>query len=201
MKGLEVAELSRGARREAARLLTDAFLDDPAWVGIGPDHVGLRRAVLRCYYGAALVEALRWGGPSWCARRDGRALGIAIAWSDGETFPAAWATALEAPAFVLAGPPTMLRGLRADSVMKRAHPHEPHLYLWFLAAHPSAQRQGVGRALMNRVLEQAAARDVPIYLETTKPENVPYYRSFGFAVIDEAALPRGARIWFMWRAR
>ena len=43
-----------------------------------------------------------------------------------------------------------------------------------------------------RVLEAAAEREAPVYLETTKAENVPYYGSFGFRVIDEHALPRGA---------
>ena len=43
------------------------------------------------------------------------------------------------------------------------------------------------------------AVESPAYLETTKPENVPYYRSFGFEVTSEAALPRDARMWFMQR--
>lgn len=38
------------------------------------------------------------------------------------------------------------------------------------------------------------------YLESTKPENVPYYQRFGFRVTREIALPdAGPPLWAMWR--
>ena len=40
---------------------------------------------------------------------------------------------------------------------------------------------------------------VPTYLDTAKPENLPYYGSFGFAPIGQTELPRGAPLWFMFR--
>ena len=102
------------------------------------------------------------------------------------------------PAFLLAGPAPSVRGLRTNEIFLKAHPHEPHVYVEYLAVDPAAQRSGVGR-LLGSVIEEAAGRDLPVYLETTKPANVPYYASFGFQVTGEAELPRGARVWFMWR--
>ena len=64
---------------------------------------------------------------------------------------------------------------------------------------PAAQRSGVGRALMARVIADAATAAVPIYLETAKPDNVPYYRSFGFVETGREKLPRGASLWLMLR--
>ena len=49
------------------------------------------------------------------------------------------------------------------------------------------------------MLDEATERGVPIYLETASPENVPYYRSFGFEVTGEAPLPGRSRMWFMYR--
>ena len=121
--------------------------------------------------------------------------------ADGLAYPPPRALIAEGLPFLAAGPGPGIRGARVDAIFKKRHPHEPHVYLWQLAAHPSAQRQGVGRALMARVLEEAQRRDLPTYLETTKPENVPYYGSFGFRVVDEADLPRGAHVWFMLRDR
>jgi ribosomal protein S18 acetylase RimI-like enzyme len=83
--------------------------------------------------------------------------------------------------------------------MKRAHFHEPHLYLWQLAVDPAAQRSAVGRALMTRVIADAERATIPIYLETANPDNVPYYRSFGFAETGREPLPRGAPLWLMLR--
>lgn len=197
---LKVTPLAAGPqRRAAASVLAAAFLDDPAWVAIGPRSRRLRRRVLRGFFGLALMETLRFGGPSWCSVRGGRVVGAAVTFREGERFPPPGASIFESPPFLLAGPAPALRGMRVAAVMERAHPREPHLYLWFLAAHPDAQRAGVGRALMERVLEAAAVRGVPAYLETTRPENVPYYRSFGFGVAGEEALTSGARMWFMVR--
>lgn len=186
-------------RRSAAAVLAAAFLDDPVWVAIGPRLRPLRRRMLRSFFGIALREALRFGGPSWCALHEGRVVGAAVTFGDGTCFPPPHAGVLESPPFLLAGPGPALRGARVAAVMQRAHPSDPHLYLWFLAAHPDAQRTGVGRALMERVLEEADSRGIPAYLETTRPENVPYYRSHGFHVVGQEQLPRGPRMWFMAR--
>lgn len=197
---LEIAPLERGGRRRAtAAVLAAAFLDDPVWIAIGPRATPLRRSMLRAFFGVALREALRFGGPSWCAMREGRVVGAAVTFRDGERFPPPHAALVESPPFLLAGPGPAVRGSRVGAVMERAHPREPHLYLWFLAAHPSAHREGVGRALMERVLEEAGGPGLPVYLETTRAENVPYYGSFGFHVAGEEDLPRDAHMWFMWR--
>lgn len=191
--------LEPGLRRPAARAMTAAFVDDPVWIAIGPRRRAARARMLRRYYGIALAEALRFGGPSWCAVRSGSVLGVAITFRHGERFPPPRAGVVEAPPFLLAGPAPAGRAAQVTRVMERKHPAEPHLYLWFLAAHPAVQRQGVGRALMASVLSEAAARGAPVYLETTREENVPYYAGFGFRVTDHAPLVRAARMWFMWR--
>ena len=195
----EVVELEPARREEVARVLADAFLDDPAWVAIGPARERARLRLLRAYYRVVLREAGADGGPSWCALRDGAVVGVAVTYADGLAYPPRRALIAESPPFLGAGPGPAIRGARVDAIFKKRHPHEPHLYLWQLAAHPTAQRQGVGRALMGRVLEEAGRRGSPAYLETTKPENVPYYGSFAFRVVDEAELPRGAHVWFMLR--
>ncbi|HJU48282.1 MAG TPA: GNAT family N-acetyltransferase, partial [Gaiellaceae bacterium] len=100
------------------------------------------------------------------------------------------------PAFLLAGPPAIVRGLRTMTVQDKGHPHEPHVFLWFLAVDPARQRSGVGRELLQRVFEDAGA---PVYLDTSNPANLPYYASFGFEEIGSGDLPRGAKMWFMKR--
>jgi hypothetical protein len=49
------------------------------------------------------------------------------------------------------------------------------------------------------VLAEADEREVPVYLDTAKPDNLPYYRSFGFELTGEGDLPRGATIWYLLR--
>jgi ribosomal protein S18 acetylase RimI-like enzyme len=196
---VEVAELTPHMRRHAVRVLADAFLHDPAWVAIGPRSATARWRLLQRYYEIVVGEALRWGGPHWCALRNGTVVGVALTYADGTRFPAPYATLREAPPFLLAGPGPGLRAAYVDHVMKRAHPRHAHLLLWYLAAHPDFQHQGVGRALLQRVIAEAERRELPIYLDTTKPENSAYYMSFGFRQTGDARLPRDARVWFMYR--
>jgi predicted N-acetyltransferase YhbS len=54
---------------------------------------------------------------------------------------------------------------------------------------PRHQRTGVGRALLNTALARADELGTDAYLETAKPENLPYYASFGFREIGETKLP------------
>jgi ribosomal protein S18 acetylase RimI-like enzyme len=199
MEGLEVVDLRRAHRREAAMVLTEAFLDDPAWVAIGPPDERARRRLLARFFRIALFETRHWGGPAWVAIERGATAGVAVTFGAGKSFPSPGASVLEAPLFLLAGHRTSQRAMQVGAAMSRAHPHRPHLYLWFLATHPAHQRRGVGRALMEHVLHEAAETQVPVYLETATPQNVPYYRSFGFEVTGEAPLPGRSRMWFMWR--
>jgi hypothetical protein len=37
------------------------------------------------------------------------------------------------------------------------------------------------------------------YLESSKPDNVPYYERFGFRVTGQIDMPKGPTMWPMWR--
>ena len=93
-----------------------------------------------------------------------------------------------------------MRGRAVQEVMKRAHPEEPHWYLAVIGSDPAVRGQGFGQALMRSRLDRCDAEYCPAYLESSKPENVPYYERFGFAVTREIKLPDGGpTLWAMWR--
>ncbi|MEW2173332.1 GNAT family N-acetyltransferase [Streptomyces sp. NPDC007027] len=80
-------------------------------------------------------------------------------------------------------------------------PKEPHWYLAVVGADPAARGQGHGAALLRSGLTKADAADLPVYLESSKPDNLPFYEHFGFTVLGEAALPGGGpTLWVMRRA-
>ena len=182
----------------AARLISDAFLDDPAFLAIGPDDPKRRWASLLRLNRAALKVARRWGGPVHAAMEGDRLLATSVVFDEGR-WPPPKRSLLYQLGFVLAGPGPVARGLPMTQLMEHRHLKAPHLYLEILAAHPLQQRRGAGRALLTRLIEEADRRGLPAYLETTKAENVPYYRGFGFEVMSDAPLPRDARMWFMQR--
>jgi GNAT superfamily N-acetyltransferase len=180
----------------AARVVTDALIDDPGWLAVGPDRRSHRRFVARRYHRTALGVMHRWGRPIYGAFGEGGLAGVAATFGAGRYPPPGWTFFKYVPAFLLAGPGPIVRGLRTSAAQDGGHPVDEHVFLWFLAVDPPHQRTGVGRALLARVFEDAEA---PVYLDTSNPANLPYYARFGFEEIGKAALPRGATMWFMRR--
>jgi GNAT superfamily N-acetyltransferase len=181
----------------AARVITDALIDDPGWLAVGPDRRGHRRRVALRYHRTALAVMDRYGRPIYGAFPNGAGLaGVAATFGAGRYPPPAWTFLKYVPGFLLAGPAPIVRGLRTSAAQDQGHPKDEHVFLWFLAVDPAHQRTGIGRKLLARVIGEAEA---PVYLDTANPANLPYYASFGFEEIGKAALPRGETLWFMRR--
>ncbi|OEJ93720.1 GNAT family N-acetyltransferase [Streptomyces thermolilacinus] len=65
-----------------------------------------------------------------------------------------------------------------------------------VSVHPDSARRGVGRALIEDLAADAAARGVPALTLTTfadVPWNAPYYARLGFRALPEAELTDGLR--------
>ena len=95
-------------------------------------------------------------------------------------------------------------GRTVTELMKAQHPEEPHWYLAVIGSDPTYRGEGYGKALMESGLARADAEWAPAYLESSNPDNVPYYERFGFEVIGELELPgdseaAGPTMWAMWR--
>jgi ribosomal protein S18 acetylase RimI-like enzyme len=191
-----IRPLDTGHHREAARIVTDALLHDPGWLAVGPKHTAHRRFVAERFHRAALQVTARYGGPIYGAFRDQALAGVAVTFRPGAYPPPRRTDARYVLAFLAAGPGPIARGLKTGEVQDSGHPDDPHVYLWFLAVDPKHQRGGVGRALLARVYEDAGA---PVYLDTSNPDNVPYYASAGFEEIGRGMLPRSTPMWFMRR--
>jgi len=92
--------------------------------------------------------------------------------------------------------PLVVRGLTG---VEKIHPHEPHWYLAILGTDPAAQGRGIGSALLQPVLDRCDEDGIGAYLESSKEANIAFYARHGFRVTAEHDLPRGPRIWLMWR--
>lgn len=67
--------------------------------------------------------------------------------------------------------------------MGHYHPHQPHWYLSLLAVEPLHQRQGHGSSLMQPILSQCDRDHRPAYVESSKPDNIPFYQRHGFELL------------------
>jgi ribosomal protein S18 acetylase RimI-like enzyme len=96
------------------------------------------------------------------------------------------------PAMVRAfGLRKLLRSQRSLAFVQKHHLHAPHFYLLALGVEPLVQGRGVGKALLQPMLERCDAERMDAYLETNSEQNVRLYRSRGFEVFHEEAMPSG----------
>jgi len=177
-----------------ARVLARAFEDDPvmSWLFPAPPTRVRRNEVFFRLRARDLMDQEEvWttddhaGGALW-------------------TLPGRWRTT---PRELLAWLPSMGRNLGRRmplallglAKIEQLHPPDPHMYLAVLGTAPDRRGEGLGGALMAPVLEECDRDGIPAYLESTKERNIDFYSRFGFRVTGELDLPRGPRVWPMWR--
>jgi GNAT superfamily N-acetyltransferase len=83
--------------------------------------------------------------------------------------------------------------------MAHYHITEPHWYLPLMGVEPTQQRLGCGAALIKSVLEQCDRDQIPAYLESTKPENIPFYERRGFELIGTVQMETAPPVFSMLR--
>lgn len=179
---------------ELSAVLSRAFQDDPVWTWMQPDPTGRTRLF------AAMARYHHFAGGGIQAARRGGAIGAAALWDPPERWQHRPIEQLRAaPSLLRALGARLPRALRLDSVAHAAHPEEPHWYLAVIGSDPTVRGGGFGQTLMKAGLARCDAEHAPAYLESSKPENVPYYERFGFEVTGEIVVPGGPTLIPMWR--
>ncbi len=179
-----------------AGALARAFHDDPVmtWLLGERDDARLRR--LRRFMRSESRRHRRHGGTVLTA--DGHPGGAL--WDPPGQWRMSWVDIVRAAPVMISGVgPRIPRALGGLSQMEKAHPREPHWYLAILGTDPPHQGKGVGAALLAPVLTRCDAEGTGAYLESSKPDNVPYYERFGFRVSGQIDMPDGPTMWPMWR--
>lgn len=184
---------------ELSGVLARAFHDDPVWAWLLPDARQRAEGLPRLFSALARHHHLAGGGVE-VARREGT-IGAAALWDP----PGRWkhtrlAQLRAVPSLIGALGMRLSTAMRVDEVMQAAHPEEAHWHLAVIGSDPTVRGGGFGQALMRSGLNRCDAQHAPAYLESSKPENVPYYTRFGFEVTGEIALPDGGPTLIpMWR--
>ena len=188
---MEILPLTPALKKKAARAVANAFYDYPSLIYYFPDPK--RRTRWLPWYMEGVLTAASLFGEVWVT---GDAAGVLFILPPGHT-------RLSDRDYAKSGMMTapLKIGLRryknvneceiclADT-QERLLAGRPHYYLWGLAVDPSQQRTGAGSALLDAFLKRADAEGQPVYLETHKAANVPYYESRGFRLIGTEVIPK-----------
>lgn len=201
---MEIAPIRRRGRDlgDAAMVAARAFHNDPFFEYLDPK--GVRRARALALFWRSEIAALGEGAKILGARDpDGRLVGVSVWLPPGE-YPLPVASQLRqmlgAGRAMVLRPKAMVDGLRYILAIDKAHPKDELWYLLLLVVDPSVQRGGIGARLQQEGLDSADKDGLDCYLETQKPENLMYYRRFGYEVAEELHPVRGGPpLWTMRR--
>jgi hypothetical protein len=187
-----------------AAVLGRAFADDPVTKWVIPDAARRARALPRMFAALTRHHHLHGGGADVAVGGTGvggTGVGAAALWDGPGRWKQTPAEELRMlPMLLLAFGRHLSRGRQVVDLMKEHHPDEPHWYLAVIGSDPVVRGGGYGHALMRSRLEQVDAEHAPAYLESSNPDNIPYYARFGLEVTGEVRLPDdGPVMTLMWR--
>lgn len=167
-----------------AKVLAQAFAADPHTTGMlargrdgRPDQPERRLEIL---FRLLLADGVAGGGAVDLAidARDRTLLGVALWEPPGFTL-SPWRPLTGLPTYVRAFGTRILQAARTDRSAVQHRPAEAHWYLHLLGASPAARGRGVGGRLLRHGLARADEAGLGVYLESSTPENVPFYEKFG----------------------
>ena len=191
MTDLRLELLSVDDASVAGAVLAASHHDYPAFRFQIPDPQVRHRFLLPFQTAAARDAAIY--GSLFGAYVDGHLAGVAL-WQPPGRFPlSSLRKARMTPALLraaIAAPRAFPRFARSGAALERAFPDEPVWYLETLGIHPSAQRRGVGAALLAAGLALVDADHVACHLQTSDEANVEYYKRWGFE-LTQAGFPAG----------
>jgi GNAT superfamily N-acetyltransferase len=195
---------ARPATRDDVRALSTtlgrAFSDDPVMAWMLPDAAVRRRRLHALFEALTRHHHLARGGVEVVPDEDGGVAAAALWDPPGQWQHTAGEQLRALPRMLLTFGRSVRRGMIAEELMKAAHPEEPHWYLAIIGSDPDVRGTGCGQVLMRSRLDRCDAEHAPAYLESSNPDNVPYYQRFGFEVTGEIRLPGGGPSLIpMWR--
>ena len=186
----EVIHVDRARSDEAAEVLARAFVGYPTmrWV-CASDRPGFERRLLAVYRVALALQHTEQQ-PSLGVIAEGRLAAVALVYDPGRRLTATSALVGLLRSVFSPARSAMRRGRRYEIAVDRLRPRAGHHFVSAIGVRPELQRLGYGRALMAAIHERAEgyARSAGVCLDTSDPNNLPYYESLGYRVTGRAQI-------------
>lgn len=194
-----IVSMSPEDAKTIGHVLAGAFHNEPNFTYMLPDDEK-RREVLPWFLTAAVKTGHLYGEVHTTPDLQGAAIWLGPGIELGIT--EMLRTGLIKMPFMF-GWSAFMRSMRLNNQIEKVQERlvgDRRWYLMVLGVAPSAQRQGIGGALMQPILERADAEGIPCYLETFGEENLSFYENHGFIVRSRGTiLGDGPPYWAMVR--
>lgn len=196
--GIEMLPLQASHIADAARLLAEAFCNDPGVLAIMKINPEKRKNMLRGHYATNLEINLRQN-VSRVAVIDGRVVGVLQLTAPGKNPATGFDIAnMLWRAIFRTNPVTIWRGIKGSLDDESHRPKKPNYYLETLGVDTELHGRGIGSMMLSYITDRADKEGVGIYLSSTEPKALPLYERFGFKTISKTD-QSGAPNWHMAR--
>ncbi len=185
---------------EAARLLANAFRDDPVMQYFYPFNDQRAKECRVALMRFACQVRLELNGPLLGLMEGDRLWGVA-GLSPPEKKP--WPPSLNdhySDLEKVVGPEAIQRQEAYSDLVDRHRPPESHYFVGVLGVDPEAWGRGFGRRLLDEAHRISNADPISqgVWLDTENPKNVDFYKHLGYQVVAEVPLDQ-LTIWCLYR--
>ncbi len=166
--------------------LTEAFYHDPLTEFLLPEEKFRRKPL-----STGIEFLLSLSPKTWSVGTESRPCAGVIGAASPEEYPPSMfhftvmLTRLILKSLILTPSRLVAQWLRIFQKFDTMHPLQPHWYILILGVHPDHQGNGLGGELLKHVLQRADEQRVDVYLESSNPRNLDFYRRYGFQVVKE----------------
>jgi len=164
-----------------AEITADAFRDDPfnRWLfgGFEPMQRTFANLARHIYAPNGFCQILSEDG-------EGRAATMWLMPGDKPDATPIGMLKTYAGLFASGGWSALMRGKAAGDAMARHHPKEAHAYLFTVGVASAGRGRGLGRRLIEPVLDACDRTGTMAYLENSNPANQRFYASLGFERVE-----------------
>ncbi|MDP3682419.1 MAG: GNAT family N-acetyltransferase [Ignavibacteria bacterium] len=187
---MEIIKFDPNHKKKAAAVVAAAFFNYPMFTFYFPDEKE-RTKKLPWYMEQVLNCALSYGE----VYTNPEISGVVFTLPPGHTKLSQWEYTQHGFLFtpIVLGWKDFIRSQECEAFVTETHErlmkNRLHYYLWGLTVDPKVKGQGIGSALLMKVLDIADAAGMPMYLETHDEKNVAYYAGKGFSLISTEKFP------------
>lgn len=182
--------LAQPDQAAVSALLNEAFAADPAYAyflaGTSASQQDEYRPRLIDFIVAYHCQS---GLPVWGATQNGKLVACALVEAPGPGWRRALALLWQLPKLIGRVPLSSVQRMNQYArISRQGLPNTIQHYLIKIGVSASHQGQGLGKALINAILDHYRASEGMLALDTENPDNVPLYQHLGFQLHDQLEL-------------
>lgn len=180
--GPELTIATQGDARQIGDITADAFRNDPFNAWLFGNFAGIR-SLFR-------MQAKRiYSRRGFCYRSGDEGACMWMLPGKQASFSQADYAIFALNTLFASGPGAISRGIKTGEAMEARHPQFEHAYLFSIGVRPMAQGKGLGRKLIQPMLDACDRIGIRAYLENSNPANTGFYNSCGFIQLGEPIHP------------